>query len=255
LVTPVFLQAVPEGHPTYSIQARGLIDGKSPHRSVPAMANEYLDSIETVGNSSRPILVGVCVGGVIAVEMARQARQRGLGTLPVIMLDPPFPPYRRGRMLKTQAILGYGLALAVPFKRLSRAIAWRAARSVRDRAAMNSIWQVAAIDTDAAMRVWLSLALALRRHRPKPYDGPINMIVSDVRTSRGIADAWHRELTGTVRILDTGGGHEEALDPGNARFRAAMAQSVAASATDSAAAPALETMTTDTPAVQEGTAG
>jgi hypothetical protein len=121
---------------------------------------------------------------------------------------------------------------------------------------MNSIWQVAAIDTDAAMRVWLSLAIALRLHRPKPYDGPVSMIVSDVRTSRGISDAWRRELTGTLRILDTGGGHEEALDPANTRFQAAMRQSLSDVEEEPLGEPPqLTAVVTDAAAMQESSAG
>ena len=66
----------------------------------------------------------------------------------------------------------------------------------------------------------------------------MNTFVSDVRTGRGISDAWRRELTGAVRILDTGDGHEDALDPGNPRFRAAMAQALSASASESDVSPA-----------------
>ena len=227
LVTPSFLKAVPTDHPTYSIQARGLVDGKRPHRSVPGMAGEYLDAIAAVGNPSRPILVGVCAGGVIAVEMARQARTRGLGTLPVIMLDPPYPPYRKGVVLRMQTVVAYYVALAMPLLGISRAIAWKVARSVRDRAAKNATLDDAApIETDAAMRVALSVAIALRTHRPQPYDGPIQIIASEVRMGRGISDAWRRELTGTMEVRDAGQGHTDALNPSNPRFVAAMAAAI-----------------------------
>ena len=228
LVTPSFLDAVPQGHPTYSVQARGLVPGERPSRSVPHMAGDYLDAIAAVGNPLPPVLVGVCAGGVIAIEMARQARERGLGMRPVIMLDPPFPPYRRPLTNRIRNMTAYYLALGMPLLGISKVVAWRVARSLKNRAENNAaLDEVAELDSDAAMRVALSVAIALRRHRPTQYDGSVRVIASSARMGRGIFDSWRRELTGDVEVIDTGSVHEEALDPTNPKFRSAMAEALA----------------------------
>ena len=257
LVSPSFIKAVPPGHPTYSIQARGLVEGGKPSRSVPQMAEDYLDAIAAVANPLQPVLIGVCAGGVIALEMARQARQRGLGTPPIIMLDPPFPPYRRPLRLRVRNMAAYYLALAMPLLGVSRVIAWRVARSLKNRAENTAaIDEVAELDTDAAMRVALSTAIALRRHHPRTFDGSVQVIASEVRMGRGIADAWRKEMTGAVDVIDAGERHTEALNPSNPRFRAAMVKALDASAATIAADQApMKTVAADTPQMQEISAG
>jgi hypothetical protein len=136
-------------------------------------------------------------------------------------------------------------------------IAWRVARSLKNRAENTAaIDEVAELDTDAAMRVALSTAIALRRHHPRPFDGSVQVIASEVRMSRGIADAWRAELTGSLEVIDAGERHTEALNPSNPRFRAAMAtaldnaaQSIAADQTP------VESVVADSPAMQEISAG
>ncbi len=231
LVTPSFLDAVPTGHPTFSVQARGLLRGERASRSVPHMAADYLDAIAALGSPLRPVLAGVCAGGVIAIEMARQARERGLGTLAVIMLDPPFPPYRRSLTNRLRDMTAYYLALGMQRFGISKLVAWRVARSLKNRAENNAMLDdVAELDSDAAMRVALSVGIALRRHRPTPYDGPARIIASSVRMNRGIFAAWRRELTGDVEVIDTGSVLLEALDPSNPKFRAALATALESAA-------------------------
>jgi amino acid adenylation domain-containing protein len=257
LVSPSFIKAVPQGHPTYSVQARGLIEGGKPSRSVPHMAGDYLDAISAVANPKRPVLIGVCAGGVIAIEMARQARERGLGTLPIIMLDPPYPPYRRPLTLRIRNVAAYYLALGMPLLGVSRVIAWRVARSLKNRAENTAaIDEVAELDTDAAMRVALSTAIALRRHHPRQFSGSVQVIASEVRMSRGISDAWRSEMTGAVDVIDAGEGHTEALNPSNPRFRAALASALdAAARTIAADQTTVTTVAADVSPMQEISAG
>jgi hypothetical protein len=44
--------------------------------------------------------------------------------------------------------------------------------------------------------------------------------------NRGISDAWRKEMTGAVDVIDAGERHTEALDPSNPRFRAAIASAL-----------------------------
>jgi enterobactin synthetase component F len=229
-VTPGFLDAVPGEHPVFSIQARGLRDGASPLRSVPRMAAGYLDAIRAIGHEKRPILVGICAGGVIAVEMARQARERGDEHLPVIMLDPPYPPYARPVTLRVRDLAAFYLGLVTPGFGPARAVSGRIVRRLRTRAERIGTPELdtATLQNETAVRVALSVGIALRRHRPRTYDGPIRVIASERRLEGATwrSDIWRRVLTGPIELIGAGEGHLDTLNPANAYFRTALGRAI-----------------------------
>jgi thioesterase domain-containing protein len=60
----------------YGLQAVGLSREVEPDRSISAMANRYAGEIDQVWPAGRLIVAGYSMGGVIALEVARQARAR-----------------------------------------------------------------------------------------------------------------------------------------------------------------------------------
>jgi amino acid adenylation domain-containing protein len=231
-VTPGFLDAVPDEHPVFSIQARGLKDGKRPHRTVAAMAAEYFSSIDERGHATQPILVGICAGGVIAIEMARQALARTGAHLPVVMLDPPFPPYARPLPVRTRDLAAFYVGLYAPARGPARAVSNRIVRRLRSRAERIGTPDLdhATLQDQTAVRVALSVGIALRRHSPGTYDGPIRVIASERRLTGATwrSDIWRRVLTGPIELIGAGEGHLDTLDPSNVAFRAALRRAIGA---------------------------
>jgi thioesterase domain-containing protein len=231
-VTPGFLDAVPTDHPVFSIGARGLRDGRRPLRSVPAMAAEYLDAIKAVSGDRPPILVGICAGGVIAIEMARQAQAAGSDQLPVIMLDPPFPPHARPLPVRVRDLTAFYMGLYTPSFGPAKAVSRHIMRRLRTRAERIGTPELdsATLQSHTAVRVALSVGIALRRHRPGVYDGPVRVIASArrIRDATWRSDIWRRSLTGPIELIGAGESHLDTLNPANVAFRTALRRAIGA---------------------------
>jgi amino acid adenylation domain-containing protein len=230
-VTPGFLDAVPASHPVLSIQARGLVDGRQPHRSVQQMASEYLNAVRGLTPDDQlPILVGICAGGIIALEMASQART-ALGVhVPVVLLDPPAPPHSRPAVERTRDLAAFYVGLMSPRFGPARYVSARIARRLRTRAERNAAADSAAatVQSDAAIRVALWNGVALRRHKPATYDGPVQVIASNGRVSGPMwqRDGWPTVLTGPLSLVGVADEHMDSLSPANPRFRRALRSSI-----------------------------
>jgi amino acid adenylation domain-containing protein len=228
-VTPGFIDAVPAAHPVYSFRARGIADGSTPLRSVTAMATEYLGAVESVGHARSPILVGICAGGVIGAEMARQRLAQGGDQLTIVMLNPPYPPQARPlrdriRMAAFDAAssrLRWG-----PF-RLARKYVTRRLRQRAVRLANQDI-DAATLENDAAIEVALAVGTALRRHKPQRYDGPIHVIGTEQRLKRWAGEPWRDILTGDIQMIAVGEVHMDVINPENVAFRDALRQAIGA---------------------------
>jgi thioesterase domain-containing protein len=63
--------------PFYALQARGVDDEREPQTQVEAMAADYLEAVRTVQSHGPYLLGGWSMGGLIALEMARQLEAQG----------------------------------------------------------------------------------------------------------------------------------------------------------------------------------
>jgi thioesterase domain-containing protein len=66
-----------DDQPVYTIPARGLIAGQEPHLTLHEMADDYVSYIRSVRPHGPYILGGFCIGGNIALEVARRLRAAG----------------------------------------------------------------------------------------------------------------------------------------------------------------------------------
>ncbi len=74
-----------QAHPVYGLQARGF-DGKAePFGSVPEMAQQYIAEIRACRPQGPYIIIGACVGGLVAYEMAQQLVKQGAAVTLIIM--------------------------------------------------------------------------------------------------------------------------------------------------------------------------
>ena len=90
--------------PFYGLQPRGLDGRLAPFETVEVMAEHYLAEVRTVQPHGPYRLVGVCMGGLVAFEMAQRLRAEGEEVAFLALLDvrPPQPlrrwlPARRQR--------------------------------------------------------------------------------------------------------------------------------------------------------------
>ena len=79
--------------PFYGLQPQGLDGRQEPHSRVEDMAAHYIKEIKTVQPKGPYFLGGVCLGGVVAFEMAQQLRAQGDQVERVVLIDSHFPVF------------------------------------------------------------------------------------------------------------------------------------------------------------------
>jgi amino acid adenylation domain-containing protein len=77
--------------PFYALQARGVDDEQEPHTQVEAMAADYLEAVRTIQSHGPYLLGGWSMGGLIALEMARQLHAQGEEVRLVALFDTKAP--------------------------------------------------------------------------------------------------------------------------------------------------------------------
>lgn len=90
---------IAEHRPFHAIQSRGL-DGRAlPYSSIEEMAADYLLAVRRIAPEGPHLLAGFSLGGLVALEMARQCRGAALPPSLVVLIDsaPPGSPSASGR--------------------------------------------------------------------------------------------------------------------------------------------------------------
>ncbi|EPX82432.1 type I polyketide synthase [Salipiger mucosus] len=80
--------------PFYGLQARGLYGGEEPHRSIEAMARDYIAEMRQVQPEGPYMVGGFSGGGITAYEIARQLEAMGEEVALCVLLDTPLPRRR-----------------------------------------------------------------------------------------------------------------------------------------------------------------
>jgi thioesterase domain-containing protein len=88
-----------QNQPFYALQARGLDGAEEPIAKIETMAAYYVEQMRTVQPRGPYTLGGLCVGGVVAFEMAQQLRAQGEVVALVALLDSAVVNFRRNKLL------------------------------------------------------------------------------------------------------------------------------------------------------------
>jgi amino acid adenylation domain-containing protein len=227
-------------YPFYGLRARGADGVTLPHRDVPTMAADYLADMQRVQPHGPYVLVGECVGGIVAYEVACQLQARGEAVAGLILMDTPRPTqwsywtYRAERGLEAlgKRLLGHsplGRSLGRQWQRL-RHLPYRQWLPYVCTAGAHRVGAVPALGepTAAARRraqAVLETAMpqrhlqhitqaracygwTLRGHRPQPYTGPIQLLVSEAYYRRDPTLGWDTLARGGVHLHQVPGNHE-----------------------------------------------
>ena len=221
-VSPTFLTALGDEQPLYAIQARGLDRQDPPHDRVADMARDYIEAMREVQPAGPYLLGGICAGGMVAHEMACQLQAAGQSVGPLLLIDPPQPPSRRGWSKRLRAYCVLQLTRLPVKPRVIRARVERTMAVLRRQAdSGRTLFREGSVDQqDAAVRVALSFQLALRRHTLGTFVGPAHVIASRKRLSEGAwrSETWRRCIVGPIDLAAAGSTHRDVLDPKNQAF-------------------------------------
>ena len=206
LVSPRFLELLGDEQPLYALQARGLDGKQEPHRTIDAMAAEYVAAIRAVQPEGPYFIGGFCAGCYVAIEMVRQLYREGELCYAPLLIDPPSPRLRAAHEDLAEQILLWQL---------------------RQRAKSGD-WK---IDLDngravvAAKKVARAFEEALRAYTPRIPTVRVMVIAT--------LDRW-RNIQGLKRLFGQQahiflieGDHREMLSPENRDFAAAVRKCLA----------------------------
>jgi thioesterase domain-containing protein len=193
---PRLARALPADQPVHALQWDGL-DGSRGSRTVEAMAQRYLAEIRSVQPHGPYLLVGQCVGGLVAREMSRRLRAAGERVDLLAMVDSPnvaSPHFHldkapwlerwlsghRGRVLLSQALAG------------RRFLGKRPGGQWRELALRARVLTRRTVPADDRERHGaMAMVAAVWRHRIGPLDVPTTYL------SSGEGDAASLALTGS----------------------------------------------------------
>ncbi|WP_136442059.1 type I polyketide synthase [Pacificoceanicola onchidii] len=80
--------------PFYGLQAKGLLGGEEPHKTIAEAARDYIEEMRQVQPEGPYMLGGFSGGGITAYEIAHQLEAMGEEVSLVVMLDTPLPQRR-----------------------------------------------------------------------------------------------------------------------------------------------------------------
>jgi thioesterase domain-containing protein len=201
--------------PFFGLQARGLDGREVPFTRLPDMAAHYLEEVTTQQPHGPYALLGACMGGVVAFEMAQQLRARGEEVRLLALLDtwPPVPASPRHAVFPISRSLAVARFLVGRVRLHARALvaldakerraylgakARRIGRKLVRRGPLRGNWGEIHGDLVRQASYW-----ALQQYVPRPYDGPIVLFVAADRGVLSPQDdrlAWRDLAAGGLEV-------------------------------------------------------
>ncbi|MGD9872689.1 MAG: AMP-binding protein [Kiritimatiellia bacterium] len=179
--------SIGKDQPLYALQSQG-VDGKHPPlKRVEDMAALYIREIRTIQPAGPYRLGGMCLGGVIAYEMAQQLVKQGEKVEFLGVLDTRRPPGWHRPLFHQRRVIKEWLSM------ISNAGQKRALK-----------------------RVWLTNEKARNRYRPDPYPGKITIFWSEHEGDPQVdrQEIWRKLALGGLEKIDIeGSSHCAILSP------------------------------------------
>lgn len=228
------------GHPVYGLQPRTAPDGSFLHTTIAEMAAAHIESIRRAQPEGPYLLTGLCAGGVIAFEIARQLQEAGQRTLFVGIIDAADVEaaerrffVTRQRLLRLGALFAGDNLSAKNIASLAPVIAQKIGNTARyeidkrrerlRRASAPAEAMAGEMPTISFLKLYQA---AHRLHRPSGlFDGGDVVLFKATKGDGSIDDmpfgeqfsdiamGWGKRVADVVSVIDIPGGHSSALQP------------------------------------------
>ncbi|MBI3457316.1 MAG: amino acid adenylation domain-containing protein [Candidatus Rokubacteria bacterium] len=181
------------GLDVYALQGQRQSRGQRPYTCIEEIAACFADEIRALQPVGPYHLAGGCEGGIVAFEIAQQLRRRGERVALVSIWETPAPG-RRGR------------------PSLRRTTLFRVARQMRSDLRGRSLLSLGGKELLILIRheaVEYRILRAMRRYRPRPYDGTLVVVraAEQPPSLRDPALGWEALATAGIRIYTLPGSH------------------------------------------------
>jgi thioesterase domain-containing protein len=202
--------------PFFGLRARGVDDDAEPHASVEAMAADYLAEIRAVQPNGPYFFGGECIGGVVAYEMAQQARAAGDDVGLLVLFDSR-PPRRTSLVRHRIRLACVGVRRAsqrvlgpLPTDPVGVPLAPEGAEGARlrlhrwiDGRLPYPFWEAPV----GFRPEWAAYQRKLLRHRPRPYAGTLTLLLSAEYAGKRVDRDWAALVDGVEVHLTPGDHH------------------------------------------------
>ena len=218
LVYARLVHLVGGGYRFFGLRAPSADGVEQAHRSTEEMARAYLEDVRRQQPRGPYRLVGNCIGGVLAFEIARQLEAMGetIGALVLMDTDYPTPQrYARHRWtqvrehLKRRANVSHYLSRVSHHRDRLAALEWsEKLRYLRGRAVVVAGRAAGSIDApEVAQDVRQTYIGTLRQYVPKKFGGAAALILSQEQQGAGTTSGWSEVIGGGLTTLSSPGNH------------------------------------------------
>lgn len=205
--------------PFYGLRAQGLGGKGKPDTQIETMASRYTSEICRIQPEGPYVLGGMCFGGVVAFEIARQLQKQGQTIELLALFDTPCPPFSvPSNILFHLRRYSYHLKENIPglIRRFSDHSPTHERRNLVDRFfPFRTMIRI--------LRVDRTNQRALRRYSPRSYPGSIVLFSASqplTKHSHNLQKRWKRYATGGIDVHIVPGDHHTMLREPNVRVLA-----------------------------------
>ncbi len=190
-----------DGRPFYGLRARGLEHEVPLYGSIEELARAYLEEVRLAQPTGPYLVGGLCAGGPVAIEMARQLRECGEAVTQVVLIDPRLKPVR------TPSFYAWRLWSSLRRQELVHVVARRLRRMAERGRRRGETPAVANVSVDARIAVMRD-AYVLR-----PLDVPAALLTSEDYDAAGVPRRLWTQALRDVRPFPFAGEHAHLFLP------------------------------------------
>jgi thioesterase domain-containing protein/aryl carrier-like protein len=208
--------------PVFGFRPRWIDGDGKPYASIQEAAGEFLAELRTTQPHGPYLLGGHCVGGVVALEMARQLMREGEEVKLLALLDTERPNAVRAFLSDFYLLIQRGQHIAEVIGEILKP-KQRSRKEVIGSLLHRKLGIAHPESPDqAAIDRFYDLRVGYRRlayqSPPKPYPGPIKLVVNDLQHRLDKSMGWKRTALGGLEIHKIPGDHDTLLSLGGKDF-------------------------------------
>ncbi|HEU5384262.1 MAG TPA: alpha/beta fold hydrolase, partial [Ktedonobacteraceae bacterium] len=225
-------KALGRDYTLYALQAKGLVGEQEPYTQLEDMVADYTQAIRAAQPDGPYMLIGWCLGGVVAYEIAQQLRAQGQHVGLLAMLDVENTYQEGGPKPDDISAWLHLYDSMAPFSSEQEERAFALHLSKLDaEAQLHYVYQELAKTGQLypylklangihGLRVRKSLVSISLNYEPRPYEGRVVLFRSSevARTSQDPTLGWGELAPNGIEICDIPGGHYELIIPPNVTY-------------------------------------
>ena len=235
LVLSRILPHLGSDQPVYGFKPRWIDDNQESYSSVDEAASDFLAELRVVQPEGPYLLGGYCVGGVVALEMARRLLEEGEEVGLLALIDTERPTSMRAFLADARLACRRGKHMLSVISQIMRAEHGPRLRAaidlVRRKMGVRKARDVEHGTTNDFYRSKISYRRLVYGHNTKTYPGQITLFINEIQHRFDPTMGWRGVAAGGLVIKKVPGDHLTMLTENAKEFCAMLSASLASAAT------------------------